>query len=1218
MKGYPLRTSLSILLLFSITLFAAWRPGEMKVKIPHVTPGDVQTLRKLNFEIDFSEYPALYLYVIPAELQALRQAGFQPEIIIPDMTAYAQKLLKSPRLRAYKSFEETRKLVDSLIGEYPGIISKTVYGYSVEGRELFAVKISDHVRIDEPEPEIGFEGGHHGDEVISSELLVQLMKTLCEQYGIDSRITRLINTREIWIFPFVNPDGRASLSRSNRHYVDLNRDWGYMWDGWGRSESPYSQPETRACLNWLLDHQFVILSSIHAGAKVISYPWSYRPNPSPDHLLFDQLAEGYVQASGYQFLRFGPGYSQLYPINGTAKDSYYGIRGALGWTVEISPRKMLPYSEFLKLFRINLPGMLYLIEMSGKGISGQVRDAASGKPIPAIIWVESRNQRFWQTYSSPVQGDFHKYLPPGDYRVRITANGYQPVTFPAVVVTDTGATRLPVKLHPAKESFAYQVIAAQIPGNNYSDAGLTSNALAAPDSQRYSLGKNGWILLDMGRQYRDAAGNDLRVVEGDQSPEGFTISVAENYWGPWKEIGSGVGTSEFDLASRNIFQFRFIRIRDDGDGFGGIAKAGFDLDAVVHLSMPEHLPRLAITSVRVVDTLSNFNGRWEVGEPAFLQVEVENRSSRPLTDVTFQLTTDNKRIQVRAGEIFLSKVAGGEKVWLKGFAIMTAGDVDAEIATPLTLKVWANRTFTWQGKVPVRLHPGGRIELSPSAIAFNKIPPGSSKKQSITIQNTGKDTLKIFQLKTSTNSFQVENRQMVLLPGQRNAVPIVFQPGTFGIIRDTLRILCNDPLRPRVELPLRGAGSGMPEVNVKPDTLTLTMQPTDSVNVLLTLTNLSNDAFQFRILPQKDTGEEKTQTEVSGDGIGYVWQYLPVAQLRSQSQNDALFREVHFKLDFPDTAAGVKLPLAFSFPFLDNRYKEVRIFPDGWIALKSRMNAGGGNEVLFGETGVPWGIAPLRLDSSLFKPEKVVYLSDSSAVTIRWVGELMESELLPISFQVSLYADGLIEFRYDDILPPGIDYHRGIFRVEGTIVPSSVPIRLPETVPYGIRLQQKGVISIAPDVFSLKRKERINLRVKIKTDDYPEGAWRGILAVQETSSFQILKQIPFRIRVRSTFAKQGAKMGSPQVELSQNFPNPFNPVTTIRFQLPEQTTVRLVVYNTLGQTVKVLVNGALSGGEYRVQWDGTNEDGAKVPSGIYFYELRAGDWQQIRKMILLR
>jgi flagellar hook assembly protein FlgD len=87
--------------------------------------------------------------------------------------------------------------------------------------------------------------------------------------------------------------------------------------------------------------------------------------------------------------------------------------------------------------------------------------------------------------------------------------------------------------------------------------------------------------------------------------------------------------------------------------------------------------------------------------------------------------------------------------------------------------------------------------------------------------------------------------------------------------------------------------------------------------------------------------------------------------------------------------------------------------------------------------------------------------------------------------------------------------------------------------------------------------------------------------------------------------------------LFQNYPNPFNPQTTIAFQLPERATTQLVVYNTLGQAVRTLVKDDLTPGEYRVTWDGKNDFDQQLPSGIYFYELKAKEISRIKKMILL-
>ena len=89
--------------------------------------------------------------------------------------------------------------------------------------------------------------------------------------------------------------------------------------------------------------------------------------------------------------------------------------------------------------------------------------------------------------------------------------------------------------------------------------------------------------------------------------------------------------------------------------------------------------------------------------------------------------------------------------------------------------------------------------------------------------------------------------------------------------------------------------------------------------------------------------------------------------------------------------------------------------------------------------------------------------------------------------------------------------------------------------------------------------------------------------------------------------------------LSQNFPNPFNPETTISFDLAEQAAVKLTVYDATGQTVRTLFDGEhFSAGNYRTVWDGLNQNGEAVGSGVYFYELNAGDFTSMKKMTLVR
>lgn len=88
--------------------------------------------------------------------------------------------------------------------------------------------------------------------------------------------------------------------------------------------------------------------------------------------------------------------------------------------------------------------------------------------------------------------------------------------------------------------------------------------------------------------------------------------------------------------------------------------------------------------------------------------------------------------------------------------------------------------------------------------------------------------------------------------------------------------------------------------------------------------------------------------------------------------------------------------------------------------------------------------------------------------------------------------------------------------------------------------------------------------------------------------------------------------------LDQNYPNPFNPTTTISYQLAEQRDVRLVIFNILGQVVKTLVDGVQPAGFYTVRWDGRNNEGMRVSSGMYFYRLKAGNTFMTKKMLLLK
>jgi hypothetical protein len=618
-----MKKHLLLLLLSFVSLYCAaqdgWREQEMEIKVYLNTNEDRKTLHELNLSGDI--YPSGYalMYVVPEELNQIRETGLVYEILKEDMNVYYRNFWDTRD--AYHTYGEIIQLMNDLSSDYAGFCKKYNYGLSVDGRELAALKISDNVNEDEDEPEIMFDGGIHGDEIGASENLIRFAMDLCEGYGTDPQITELIDNREIWLYIMVNPDGRVNMSRYNSNGVDLNRDWGYMWNGEGSSTGPYSQVETKALRNCMYDNQYVIHTTYHSGTEYVSYPWSYRPDACPDNDHIDYLASLYSSLSGYPSFPYGQGYNGMYAINGSSKDTYYGVMGCVGWTIEISDDKQPPSSQIQYYYSINYPSMMALIEHSGYGIRGQVTDAQTGDPVPAIIWIND----FFPSYTDPEVGDYHKYLTAGNYDITVTANGYEPQTQENIVVADEEITTVDFTLQPGGGHYAWRISTCVLPNNNYYDEGATPAALGKPDSIHYSLGKGGYVVLDMFINILDGPGPEIKVYENDDGAESYSCFAGPTIDGPWSFLGTGTGTASFDFFDASLLEARYIKILDDDVGQASGNDAGFDLDAV---ESPEQSPGVyLLAECKVIDTNGNNNERIDPGESFYLHITLRNHGN---------------------------------------------------------------------------------------------------------------------------------------------------------------------------------------------------------------------------------------------------------------------------------------------------------------------------------------------------------------------------------------------------------------------------------------------------------------------------------------------------------------------------------------------------------------------------------------------------------------
>jgi hypothetical protein len=91
-----------------------------------------------------------------------------------------------------------------------------------------------------------------------------------------------------------------------------------------------------------------------------------------------------------------------------------------------------------------------------------------------------------------------------------------------------------------------------------------------------------------------------------------------------------------------------------------------------------------------------------------------------------------------------------------------------------------------------------------------------------------------------------------------------------------------------------------------------------------------------------------------------------------------------------------------------------------------------------------------------------------------------------------------------------------------------------------------------------------------------------------------------------------------EMELEQNYPNPFNPKTTVKYAMARDTKVTIQIYNLLGQRIRTLIDSDQTAGYKSIDWDGANNDGIAVCSGVYFYQMKAEDFVSTKKMLLLK
>jgi hypothetical protein len=226
----------------------------------------------------------------------------------------------------------------------------------------------------------------------------------------------------------------------------------------------------------------------------------------------------------------------------------------------------------------------------------------------------------------------------------------------------------------------------------------------------------------------------------------------------------------------------------------------------------------------------------------------------------------------------------------------------------------------------------------------------------------------------------------------------------------------------------------------------------------------------------------------------------------------------------------------------------------------------------------------------------------------------------PYTFEVILYDNGNIILQYLSLQNLETGYTVGI---QNQAADDGLTIAYNQTYlkdSLAVLISKHSWATISPMSGTVAPMEQDTLYLTLRTENFPTGEFWATIQVESNDPDEGLAYVPIHMVVdTSQSGITGDFTGIPaKFALEQNWPNPFNPTTTISYALPQAANVELAVFNVLGQRVKTLVQKHQNAGTYRVLWDGTNSQNQPVASGIYIYRLVAGNRVAIRKMILMK
>jgi len=349
----------------------------------------------------------LDLQVTPDQLQQLVALGLTPQVLVQDVQALLdqeQAAIRDARMQrdeawftTFRTLTELHARLDHYAATFPTLAETFIAGQTLEGRPIKGVRLSAPDQPGNPRssrPAVLYNACQHAREWATPMTVMWIADRLVEGYGVDARLTNILDHCEVIVMPVVNADGyeyswlpNNRLWRKNRREngngtfgVDTNRNWGHEWGGEGASTNPgsdtyrgpsaFSEPETQVMRDFVnANPRLKAAIDVHSYSQLILSPWGYTiglPQDRPIFAMIDDAIADAIESVDARRYDAGPLYTTIYPASGGAVDWYYGGAGILGYSIEVRDTGgygfVMPPEEIIPNARENFEGCIALAE----------------------------------------------------------------------------------------------------------------------------------------------------------------------------------------------------------------------------------------------------------------------------------------------------------------------------------------------------------------------------------------------------------------------------------------------------------------------------------------------------------------------------------------------------------------------------------------------------------------------------------------------------------------------------------------------------------------------------------------------------------------------------------------------------------------------------------------------------------------------------------------